>query len=150
MIKNERQYRVTKAQTQKFEQALVQLQQSETARQENVVLWELQTQALASQLQDLQAELEEYEHLTTRSPQQPVPFSLTSLRELPSALIKARIANKLSQKALAEKLGLKEQQIQRYESTDYASANLTRLVEISEVLGLKLQLTGGLEIKTEP
>lgn len=111
MIKNEWQYRVTKAQAQIFAQALAQLQQSAISRQENEGLWELQTQALASQLQDLQAELEEYEHLITRSPLQPIPFSLSSLRDLPAALIKARNANKLGQKALAEQLGLKKQQI---------------------------------------
>ena len=43
----------------------------------------------------------------------------------------------LSQKDLAEKLGLKEQQIQRYEATDYESASLSRLLEISDALGLK-------------
>jgi hypothetical protein len=47
----------------------------------------------------------------------------------------------------SKQLGLKERQIQQYESTDYASASLTRLVEISEVLGLKLELRGGLEIR---
>jgi ribosome-binding protein aMBF1 (putative translation factor) len=147
MIKNERQYRVTKTQSQKFEQALAQLRQSVAAKQENAAMWELQTEALASQLHDLQAELEEYEDLTTNSSQRPMALTLSSLRELPTALIKARIANKLSQKALAEQLGLKEQQIQRYESTDYATASLARLVEISEVLGLKLELKGGLEVK---
>lgn len=147
MIKNERQYRVTKAQAQKFEQALTQLRQSANVRQEDAALWQLQTEALTSQLNDLEAELEEYTTLTNRSSSQPISLTLSSLSELPSALIKARIANKLSQKALAEQLGLKEQQIQRYESTDYASASLSRLVEISEVLGLKLELRGGLEIR---
>jgi ribosome-binding protein aMBF1 (putative translation factor) len=147
MIKNERQYRVTKAQAKKFEQALTQLRQSANVRQEDTALLQLQTEALASQLNDLEAELEEYTTLTNRSSSQPISLTLSSLSELPSALIKARIANKLSQKALAEQLGLKEQQIQRYESTDYASASLSRLVEISEALGLKLELRGGLEIR---
>jgi ribosome-binding protein aMBF1 (putative translation factor) len=145
MIKNERQYRITKAQAQKFEQALAQLMQSKVAKQENPLLWQVQGDALSSQINDLQEELKEYEALTNRSPNQPVILNLRSLSELPFALIKARIATKLSQKALADRLGIKEQQIQRYEATEYASANLSRVIEISEALGLKLELKGGLE-----
>jgi DNA-binding XRE family transcriptional regulator len=145
MIKNERQYRITKAQVQKFEQALAQLMQSEVAQQENPLLWQVQGDALSSQINDLQEELTEYEALTNGSPNQPVILNLRSLSELPFALIKARIAAKLSQKALADRLGIKEQQIQRYEATEYASANLSRVIEISEALGLKLELRGGLE-----
>ena len=146
MIKNERQYRITKAQAQKFEQALAQLMQSKVAKQENPLLWQVQGDALSSQINDLQEELKEYEALTNRSPNQPVILNLRSLSELPFALIKARIAAKLSQKALADRLGIKEQQIQRYEATEYASANLARVIEISEALGLKLELKGGLEM----
>jgi DNA-binding XRE family transcriptional regulator len=146
MIKNERQYRITKAQAQKFKQALAQLMQAEVAKQENPLLWQVQGDALSSQINDLQEELKEYEALTSRSPNQPVILNLRSLSELPFALIKARIAAKLSQKALADRLGIKEQQIQRYEATEYASANLSRVIEISEALGLKLELRGGLEM----
>ncbi len=144
MIKNERQYRITKTQAQKFEQALIHLTQSKAAKQENPLLWEVQTEALESQLHDLQTELEEYQALTNGSIAQPIALSLHSLSELPAALIKARIAAKLSQKALADRLGLKEQQIQRYEATDYASASLARVIEVSQALGLELK--GGLEI----
>ena len=59
--------------------------------------------------------------------------------ELPQALIQGRIAAGLSQKELAARLGLKEQQIQRYEATDYASASLTRVCEVARSLGLKLK-----------
>jgi hypothetical protein len=36
--------------------------------------------------------------------------------------------------------------IQRYEATEYASANLARVIEISQVLGLKLLSTGQIEV----
>lgn len=142
MIKNERQYRITKAQIQKFEQALNTLQQSAEAQQKNPLLWKIQQDAISSQLCDLQEELAEYESLTSTESDQPIQLTLNSLSDLPKALIKARIAGKLSQKALAERLGLKEQQIQRYEMTEYASANLARVIEISETLGLRLEITG--------
>jgi DNA-binding XRE family transcriptional regulator len=145
MIKNERQYRITKAQAQNFEQALVQLDQS-AAKQENPLLWQVQRDAIESQLNDLQEELEEYEALTSGSADRAIALTLHSLRELPAALIKARIAAKLTQKALADQLGLQEQQIQRYEATEYASANLSRIIEVSETLGLRLELKGDLAV----
>ena len=52
--------------------------------------------------------------------------------------IKARIAQGLSQKDLAERLKLKEQQIQRYEATDYASASLNRIKEVVTALGIDI------------
>lgn len=45
----------------------------------------------------------------------------------------------MSQKELAHRLGLKEQQIQRYEANEYATANLERLKEIVEALGIEMQ-----------
>ena len=53
--------------------------------------------------------------------------------------IQTRIAAGLSQKELAERLGLKEQQIQRDEATDDASASLTRICEVARSLGLKVK-----------
>jgi HTH-type transcriptional regulator/antitoxin HigA len=53
-------------------------------------------------------------------------------------LIRARISKGLSQRQLAEALGLKEQQIQRYESDRYATASLRRLEEVAKALELKI------------
>ena len=58
---------------------------------------------------------------------------LSAVGEIPRMLIKARIAKGLSQKELAERLGLKEQQIQRYEATEYATASLARIREVAAV-----------------
>jgi ribosome-binding protein aMBF1 (putative translation factor) len=147
MIKNERQYRITKAQAQKFEQALAQLAGcSEEMKPENLLLWQAQKSALESQLDDLRQEIEEYEALTIRETSKPVVFELDSIEALPLALIKARIAAQLTQKELAERLGLKEQQIQRYEASEYASVSWARVLEVSQVLGMKLQPKGRIEV----
>jgi transcriptional regulator with XRE-family HTH domain len=47
-------------------------------------------------------------------------------------------ARGLSQRDLAGKLDLKEQQIQRYESEEYASASLRRLAEVANALNLNI------------
>lgn len=133
MIKNERQYRITKLQADRFSQTLDSLRQrSGGTRGVHPLIAKAQQDALRSQLADLEEELREYESLKAGK------FSndeLSVVAELPTLLIKARIARGLSQKALAERLGLQEQQIQRYEATDYASASLTRIMEVASALG---------------
>jgi ribosome-binding protein aMBF1 (putative translation factor) len=147
MIKNERQYRITKAQARKFEQALADLEGcAEDEKKENPILFKAQRSALESQLDDLREELGEYEALIVHGKGEPLMFEVNSLEAVPQILIKARIAAKLSQKDLAERLGLKEQQIQRYEATEYASANLARVIEVSQALGLRLQSKVGVEV----
>ena len=117
MIKNERQYRITKAQAQKFERALETVQEKRKQRKKlHPLLQKVERQALRYQLEDLQAQLKEYEEL--QSGEISIP-EIESLEELPLILIKARIASGLTQKELAKRLGLKEQQVQRYEANDY-------------------------------
>jgi len=137
MIKNERQYRITKAQIDNFVRALEELaEHSDSSQQVHSKLQKAQEDALRSQFTALRRQIEEYEAL--KSGQQ-VVLEIESLEQLPLALIKARIAAGLSQKNLAEQLGLKEQQIQRYEDTEYTSASFARLVEVSQVLGIKFR-----------
>ena len=95
------------------------------------LLLKAQRDVLRSQLQDLREELADYEalHAGGQSTQ-----PLGTLVELPRLLIQRRIAAGLSQKDLAERRGLKEQQVQRYEATEYASASFSRLVEVIHAL----------------
>jgi transcriptional regulator with XRE-family HTH domain len=64
----------------------------------------------------------------------------TSIEDLPHLLVKARLAKKMSQKDLATIIGIDEQQIQRYEATDYESASWTRIVEIILALNLNIKM----------
>lgn len=136
MIKNEREWRITKAQASKFEHALSQLATSEAIAGLHPLVQKAQRDALQSQLAELQEQISDYESL--RSGQQAV-ISLDSLEELPRAFIRARIAAGLTQRELAERMGLKEQQIQRYEATEYASADLARVNEVAKALGLRVR-----------
>ncbi len=60
------------------------------------------------------------------------------LYQVPEALIRARIAAGLSQQELARRLGLKAQQIQRYEATRYAGVTLERVQAVVDALGVQL------------
>ena len=132
MIKNERQYRITRAQAERFSQTLDSLRRHPGgAKEVHPLIAKAQEEALMSQLADLEGELREYEALKAGT------FPVEELRvvdDLSTALIKARVAQGLSHKDLAERVGLKEQQIQRYEATDYASASLTRIREVADAL----------------
>ncbi|MBI3248796.1 MAG: helix-turn-helix domain-containing protein [Deltaproteobacteria bacterium] len=135
MIKNERQYRITKAQAERFTTTLHALTIT-PKHGDHPLLHKAQLDALKSQLGDLQRELTEYEVL--RSGKRKV-VALASLEDLPKTLIQARIASGLSQEEFAAKLGLKSQQIQRYEASEYRSASLERVTAITRALGIKLR-----------
>lgn len=136
MIKNERQYRITKAQANKFQLGLEDISRARKTQTSKAWLLDLQEDAIKSQLSDLMAELSEYEALQS---QNLGIIKVDSFDELPIALIKARIASGLSQKALAARMGIKEQQIQRYEVTEYARASLSRLKEVVNALCLDVK-----------
>ena len=57
---------------------------------------------------------------------------------LPIALIEARIAAPLTQRELAEQLGVPEQQVQRWEANSYAGVGIDRLQEITDALKLEV------------
>jgi ribosome-binding protein aMBF1 (putative translation factor) len=132
MIKNARQYRIAKREATRFEKAIDELERDPNSRKGvHPRLVKAQKEALSSQLASLRAEIDEYESLHGRKRKKLNP---KDLEDLPRTLIQARIAAGLTQKELAERLGIKEQQIQRYETTDYASASLARMIEIARAL----------------
>lgn len=137
MITNERQYKITKAEVKNFEQALASFSaDSEVRAGIHPRLIQAERDALESQILDMKDELRQYEQL--KSSKNPV-ISLDSFEELAGGLIKARIASGLTQRELAERLGLKEQQIQRYESDRYASASLKRLQDVANAIGVRVR-----------
>lgn len=135
MIQNERQYRITRAQARKFEHALHEIEKRR-AGQIHPVLHKARVDAIRSQLQDLRRELRDYERLRRGHPGS---FAIGSIVELPTALIGARIRCGLTQKELASRLKIKEQQIQRYEATRYSGASLDRIQEVMLALGISVR-----------
>ena len=144
MIKNERQYGITRTRATEFRAGLTDIEaHPRQSEQLHPLLRKAEQEALQSQLETLEAELAEYEDLRSGKRN---TFALTSFDELPLALIKARIASGLTQRDLALRLGLKEQQIQKYEASDYASASLSRVQAVVRALGVtvkeEMSLTG--------
>ena len=92
--------------------------------------------AFQSQIDELREEAAAFERLTSHGD---APLEVSSVAGLAEGLIKARIAGGLTQRQLAERLGLKEQQIQRYEATSYRAASLERVREVMEALGVEIE-----------
>src|ERR1035441_5187668 len=113
MIKNERQYRITKARLEEFELALAESSSKKATKPEDKLWLKVQGDALTSQLEEFREELREYEELRNRGRD---TVEVNSLGDLPQALVRGRIAAGLTQKELADRLKIKEQQIQRYRS----------------------------------
>lgn len=144
MIANERQYRITRAEAAKFQEALARLETVEGHRSGE--LRQIMRDAMESQLEELQEQLAEYDAL--RSGKVTV-LEIEGLQELPTALVRARIASGLTQKELARRLGLKEQQIQRYEATRYSGVSLERIQQVAEALGVTIRERLTLPASTE-
>lgn len=133
MIKNDKQYKITKKKKDDFINSLEILKSSNN----DDLLKDIMLNSLISQIETFDNELKEYDILKNEKPQV-ISFNF---EEFPESLIKARIIKGLSQNELATKAGLKEQQIQRYESTNYESANFERLINIAKSLDVFFETT---------
>jgi ribosome-binding protein aMBF1 (putative translation factor) len=131
MIKNEREYKITRASVRRFEEALVQLEELREHSTVDPRKITLQEAATTSILLGLQGQLQEYDALKQGGFQLSV---LDTVESLPLNLIRARIALGWTQKDLSRRLRTTEQQIQKYEASDYESASLKRIAEIVSVL----------------
>jgi len=131
MIYTDRQYRVSLDQLAILERAL---DEAKARNVDQAWLKETEANALKSQIEEIRAEIAQYDLLKSGE----FPFTKThSLEQLPSVLVQARIAAGMSQTDLAASLALKPQQVQRYEASGYMGASLARLIEVARALGVK-------------
>ncbi len=133
VIPNEKAYRHTVATVEGLEQALAG-HRAQSHKDVDPIMQQLVEDSLQSLIDEWGAQAREYEQLKSGQ----ATLALHSLRELPGVLVKARVAAGLNQKQLAEKLGIKPQQIQRYESTRYRTITLERMLQIAEALGVRV------------
>jgi DNA-binding transcriptional regulator YiaG len=138
VITNERQYRISNAELKRFEGALAAQSAAEQSPDVHPRIHQAMLDAMASERDELRAQLGRYDDLRSG---RVAERTLNSWRELPIALIEARIATRLTQRDLAERLGVPEQQVQRWEANSYASVAIERLQEIADALQLKVTET---------
>jgi DNA-binding Xre family transcriptional regulator len=138
MITNDRQHRITNSQAKRFEAAIFRTERDGPTPEVDARVHTAMIDGMRSQLEDLRNELSEYDALRAGEVKGRV---FHSLLQIPQALIEGRIARRFTQKALGDKLGVPEQQIQRYERTRYSGVGVERLQQIADVLGIKVEKT---------
>ena len=137
MLTNEKQYRITKAWIKRFETAATALEEDRPGCVDPIIL-DAQIAGLKGQIADLQAEAVEYEALKSGGVKR---FDDSGVASVGVALIRARIAQGMTQGDLADAMGMKEQQIQRYEAEKYNAASLRRLAEVAAALSVRMEIT---------
>ncbi len=144
MIRNERQYQASRAHRRR-------LLETRAGYEAHPQPDPLAQAALLSSVDwligDVEAELAEYEALRSGALREVVGEGLEAL---PDLLVKARIVEGLTQRQLAERLGVTEEAVQRDEAGGYARAGLDRLARVAAALGVRLRLTGHLESGDAP
>ncbi len=138
MIANERQYRIAKAELRRFEEAIEAQRKAAPSEGVDPRIHKAMGASLKSEAEELRAQIQRYEDLRDGRVDH---REIEGLRDLPIALIEARIAAGLTQKALAERLGLQEQQVQRWEASLYSGVGVERLQEIIDALGMGVRET---------
>ena len=131
ILKNELQYKRTKGLATDLEVALSQVRFHPEFKALSPLARRAYRASLKRQLRQFHEQLHEYEQLKKGK----FYFNkLPDIGQIPLWLIQARIAKGLGQEDLARLLKLKKQQIQHYEATEYASASLSKIRQVADVL----------------
>lgn len=135
VITNERQYRIANAGLKRFEEALAAQMAAGPTPDVDPRIHQAMRDATASEIDELRGQLARYDDLRSG---RVAERTLTSIGELPIALIEARIVARLTQRELAKRLGVPEQQVQRWEANSYAGVGIDRVQEITDALKLEV------------
>jgi transcriptional regulator with XRE-family HTH domain len=131
MIKTSREHQTSRTQLARLEHSLESA--SLGGDHDDAPLHEAALAALGAQIEELRAEITDYEDLRAG---RRLGVTRGRLDELPTTLIRARVACNLTQQELADRLQLKQQQIQRYEANNYSGASFERLLQVAGALGV--------------
>jgi len=133
MIKNQKQAGINKSKLAELNTAKEELK-SRKAKYDPIE-YELAENSFNGLIEDLENQIQTYEALVGGNFHCLKP---KNIEDIPNILIAARLSQKISQKELAEILGIQEQQVQRYEASDFESASWIRIVEFASALNLQL------------
>lgn len=137
MIHNQKQLTVAEKEIKALRDSIQSLEGSDS------IMDRLQRSAWQSLLEDLRAEVWEFRSLQNKH------FLTFDTINLSKAIMSIRIASGVTQKALAEAIGVKEQQIQRYEQQEYLTASFERIIQILKVLSCNITLTAELRLRSK-
>jgi len=136
MIKNEKQYKITKKKLLGIYEEIKQIHSASAhlPAKERLILV-----SLMSMQDQLETEIATYDLLKTKG--SPL-LEERSIDDLPNLLIEFKIHSGMTQKEFSEKVGIKEQQLQRYEAENFKSISFKNLLKILHAIGLKITVKG--------
>ena len=135
MIGNEHQYRVSREQLARLQQARAGYEVSPHA---DALTQAALLASVDTLIGDVETEIADYERLVAGDIAALTGHELTDIAEI---LVKARVAAGLSQGELARRLKVSTQAVNRDEAGGYRRASLERLARVAEVLGLQAEIT---------
>jgi len=131
MINNKRQLTIAKNNLKNSYKAIDNLNSKLTGNVDEDFFIKSNISSINKRIKIIENEIAEFKKLNSNN----IEFlKFDSIKELAEGLIKVRIASGLTQKEFAEKIGIKEQQIQRYEQHNYLKANFERIIQITNIL----------------
>nr|WP_293185484.1 MULTISPECIES: helix-turn-helix transcriptional regulator [unclassified Microcoleus]MCC3504378.1 helix-turn-helix transcriptional regulator [Microcoleus sp. PH2017_19_SFW_U_A]TAG87637.1 MAG: XRE family transcriptional regulator [Oscillatoriales cyanobacterium]MCC3524741.1 helix-turn-helix transcriptional regulator [Microcoleus sp. PH2017_20_SFW_D_A]MCC3555657.1 helix-turn-helix transcriptional regulator [Microcoleus sp. PH2017_35_SFW_U_B]MCC3569295.1 helix-turn-helix transcriptional regulato len=139
MIGNELQYEYSKEWVEKFNKTLAAMERDEEAKRKDFLKWDAGRGSIQCHLDQLHEEIAEYERLMAWDKSEPIEIVVENFNKLSEALIKARMAAKMSEEELAEILDIDPERIKEYEKKKYQNASLTEILDISLALGLEFK-----------
>ncbi|MEG4322906.1 MULTISPECIES: helix-turn-helix transcriptional regulator [unclassified Microcoleus] len=139
MIKDELEYEVSKEWVEKFNKTLAAMERDEEAKRKDFLKWDAGRGSIQCHLDQLHEEIAEYERLMAWDKSKPIEIVVENFNKLSEALIKARMAAKMSEEELAEILDIDPECIKGYEKKKYQNASLTEILDISLALGLEFK-----------
>lgn len=134
MIKNEKQYKISR---KRLADVIAKIDKVTADAEENNLKKELIVASLEDFKGDLEKEITAYDSLKIGTS---TKLKERNISELPDLITEYKIANNLTHKEFSQRLGLKEQQLQRYESEGFKSVSFQNLVKFINIMNLNLKI----------
>lgn len=134
MIKNEKQYKIS---TKKLKEIDFEIKKVNSETEQNPLRNKLLLASLENAKNELKTDINAYESLKNT----PVDvLKERQIKDLPALLIEYKILSGFTQKEFSEKLGLKEQQLQRYEADNFKGVTFKNLLRFLDAIGLEIKI----------
>jgi len=134
MIKNEKQYRISKRKVKELNEHI---DRTNKEIDKNPLRNQLILVSLNSSKDEIENDILLYESLK-KNKQGVLKERL--IAELPSLITEYKIVSGLTQKEFAEMLGIKEQQLQRYEAESFKGVTFKNLLKFLDLIGLEIKI----------
>lgn len=138
MIKDDRQLESAEQEIERLQRDIQELRESYSGLEEIIL-----TRGLERQIHDITTEIREYRGLRALSLEEAVMSLLrepVAIEEIGELLAKLRIAADLTQSELADRLDWHQSNVSRFESENYSSQTIVKIVEYASALGILLQV----------